>query len=121
MATIYFVSVVQLFYAGARPFWANKEILASCCLQSYTHPSLGLILMLFVPVYTYYSYRTKTNTQLGKTPLTHIFIAIVVGLLAFITQFLNYFTGTMYLLNIAMSLVITTLLMLVAVAGNPVI
>lgn len=77
--------------------------------------------MLFVPVYTYYSYRTKTNTQLGKTPLTHIFVAIVVGLLAFITQFLNYFTGTMYLLNIAMSLVITTLLMLVAVAGNPVI
>lgn len=24
MATIYFVSVLQLFYAGARPFWANK-------------------------------------------------------------------------------------------------
>jgi len=24
MATVYFVSVIQLFYSGSRPFWANK-------------------------------------------------------------------------------------------------
>jgi hypothetical protein len=77
--------------------------------------------MLFVPAYSYYSWRAKSKSEIGKTPLKHMFAGIAVCLFAFITQFLNYFTGTTYIINIVMSLVITTLLMLVVVAGNPMI
>jgi hypothetical protein len=32
MASLYFVSVIQMLYMGARPFWEEDRILASTCL-----------------------------------------------------------------------------------------
>lgn len=121
LATVYFVSVIQLFYEGARPFWANKEILASCCLQSYNHPSLGLILTTFVPFYSYYSWRTKVGGHATRTPMAHIIAGITIAVIAFLTQFLDYMTGTMFIINIVMSLVISILLTLIAIACNGII
>lgn len=122
MATIYFISVIQMFYAGARPFWTTSSIFASTCLQSYNHPSLGLVLMTFVPSYSYYCWRKKANTKIGlATPLKHLLIGIGIGVVTVIVQFLNYFIGTIYIINIVMSLVISVLLLMVVIAGNSVI
>ena len=57
MGVIYVVSLLQLFYGGARPFWTSSEIMSSSCLQNYNHPSLGLILSVFVPGYGYYCWK----------------------------------------------------------------
>lgn len=122
MAVIYFTSVIQMFYAGSRPYWANDHILASSCIQSYNHPSIGLILMTFVPYYAYYAWTKKNNLKIGtKTPLKHILIGIGLGVLILVTQFLNYMIGIMYIINIAMSLVISTLFLMIVIAGNSVI
>lgn len=32
MGVIYLVSVLQLFYGGARPFWTTDQIMSSSCL-----------------------------------------------------------------------------------------
>lgn len=78
--------------------------------------------MTFVPVYAYYSYRKKTNTKMqGKTPVKHLVAGVSLLLFSFVVQFLNYLIGTMYIMNIVMSLVISTLLVMIAVAGNSVI
>lgn len=90
-------------------------------MQSYSHPSLGLILTTFVPYYAYYIWRQKTGSKVGVTPLKHIFGGIAIAVLSFETQFMNYMIGTLYIINIVMSLVISTLLMMVAIAGNAVI
>lgn len=57
MSSIYVISVLQMFYTGSRPFWEEKNILSSKCLPSYNHPSLGFILIMFIPIYTYYCWR----------------------------------------------------------------
>lgn len=33
MAGIYCVSLFQMFYAGARPFWSTSDVLSASCLQ----------------------------------------------------------------------------------------
>lgn len=45
----------------------------------------------------------------------------MIAVVAFITQFINYLIGTVYVINIVMSLVISALFMLVAVAGHSVV
>jgi hypothetical protein len=83
---------------------------------------MGLILMTFVPCYAYYAWTKKNNLKIGtKTPLKHLLIAIALTVLTIVTQFINYMIGTMYLINIAMSLVISTLLLMIAIAANSVI
>lgn len=62
---LYLISVIQMFYSGPRPFWYRDQVLSSACLPSYNHPSLGLILMIFVPFYGYECWRKKPNSKLG--------------------------------------------------------
>jgi len=61
MAIIYLVSLLQLFYAGQRPFWNSQDILTSDCLANYSHPNLGLILSLFVPYYFFYCWKKRSG------------------------------------------------------------
>ena len=122
LGLIYLVSVIQMFYQGPRPFWYGEKVLTSSCLSAFNHPSLGLILMIFVPMYTYQCWRKKPNSSVGESiPKKHKICAgiLVTGSLAI--QFVNYLLGTMYLINIAMSLVIGTLLLMVAFTANPLI
>jgi hypothetical protein len=61
MTTVYLISLLQLFYGGARPFWTTNSILSSGCLSGYSHPSLGLVLSLFLPYYGYYCWKKKSG------------------------------------------------------------
>lgn len=79
------------------------------------------MLTIFVPYYTYYAWRKKKSAKAGATPLKHIIVGIIIAVVAFVTQFINYLVGTVYVINIVMSLVISALFMLVAVAGDSVI
>jgi len=120
MFTIYLISVLQMFYASPRPFWNDSTILSSRCLQSYNHPSLGLILLTFVPCYAYYCYQKQANKQYERkvwhVVLMGVFVFVVLGV-----QFLNYLIGTMYIINIGMSLVISVLILMVVIAANSII
>lgn len=119
---IYLISVIQMFYAGPRPFWYSDKVLASSCLSSFNHPSLGFILMIFVPFYTYQCWRKKPNVNVGESiPKKHKILGAALVLFSLGIQFVNYILGTMYLINIAMSVVIGTLLLMVAISANPLI
>lgn len=120
LGSIYFISLLQLLYVGARPFWANEQIFSSSCIQSYNHPSLGLILVLFVPFYTYYCWKKKKN-QMSSTPLKYIIAGLCLGVFTFVVQFLNYSIGMIYIISIVMSVVMSVLLMLIVIAGNSIV
>ncbi len=122
MAVIYVVSLLQLFYGGARPFWTTKSILSCDCLNNYTHPSIGLVLMLFIPYYFFYNTKKKPGEVFAgnmsiKELIAGVFILIVIG----IVQFLNYFTGTIFILNIALSIICFLLLTMIAISINSVL
>lgn len=120
MFTIYFISVLQMFYASPRPFWNDSSILSSRCLQSYNHPSLGLILLTFVPCYTYYCYKKKGDSEYERK-IWHIILMVVFVFIVLGIEFLNYLMGTMYIINIGMSLVISVLVLMVVIAANSII
>jgi hypothetical protein len=119
MGIIYFVSVLQMLYAGARPFWADKAVLSSSCMSSYNHPSIGLILLLFLPFYIYYCSKKKLGRAfLGTIPQSNLIMGSVVVLFALFVSFLNYFLGLMYIVNIIMSLIFVVLLFMLLVTAN---
>lgn len=119
MGLIYVVSVLQMFYSGARPFWEDKSVLSSSCQPSYNHPSLGLILMLFLPFYIYYCSSKKVGRAfMGKIPQNHLILGTMILLLTLFVNFLNYFLGMMYLINIVMSIIFVILLFMCLVAAN---
>jgi hypothetical protein len=94
MALIYLVSVLQMFYAGARPFWADDDVLTSSCQASYNHPSLGLILLLFLPFYIYYCSNKKVGRAfMGTLPQKHLILGSIGLLMILLVQFFNYFLG----------------------------
>jgi hypothetical protein len=119
MGLIYLVSVIQMFYTGARPYWTSADILSSRCLESYNHPSLGLILIIFVPYYTYYCFKKKSGnvfiSPINTKDLTIFIIAVV--LILFI-QFMNYFIGTIFIINIAISIVFSALIIMIMISIN---
>jgi hypothetical protein len=122
MFSIYLVTVIQMLYAGSHPFWSDNRILSSYCLQAYNHPSMGVILMTFIPCYSYYVWTRKGNLFVKEnTPIKHIFAGIGLVVLVIVIQFINYMVGLIYLINIAMSLVVTALLFMLAIAGNTII
>ncbi len=61
MEVIYFVSLLQMFYAGARHFWRTDRILSFGYLSSYNHPALGIILADFIPYYGLYCWRRRAG------------------------------------------------------------
>jgi cobalamin biosynthesis protein CobD/CbiB len=78
--------------------------------------------MTLIPCYTYYAWAKKNNVKVGaKTPMSHIVVGIGLVVAIVITQFLNYMIGIMYLINIVMGLVISTLFLMIAISGNSVI
>jgi hypothetical protein len=122
MGIIYLVSVLQMLYAGARPFWASEEVLSSSCMSSYNHPSIGLILLLFLPLYIYYCSKKKVGKAfMGTIPQKTLILGSVVVLLALFVSFLNYFLGLMYIINIIMSLIFVVLLLMVLVTANSIL
>lgn len=122
MGIIYLVSVLQMLYAGARPFWAEKGVLSSSCLASYNHPSIGLILTLFMPMYIYYCSNKKIGRAfMGTIPKKHLILGSVVLLIILFINFLNYFLGLMYIINIFLSIIFVILLFMCLVAANSLI
>lgn len=81
-----------------------------------------MILLTFVPLYTVYCYRKKyseaNQNKQSKSMAVKIGIVAACALVTFGIEFLNYILGTMYLINIAMSLVISTLIFMIVVASN---
>ena len=118
LGVIYFISVLQMFYAGPRPFWSTDAILSSGCLSSYNHPSLGLILMMFVPGYGYFCWNRRSNNSLRGSNLSRAIIGVLLFVIVGTIQFINYFSGMMYLINIGMSLIMGTLLLMVAINAD---
>jgi hypothetical protein len=119
MALIYLVSVVQMFYSGARPFWEDNSVLSASCQPSYTHPSLGLILMLILPLYFYYCSKKKIGRAfLGTIPRKDVILGTVVLLVTLLVQFMNYLLGMTYIINITMSLIFVVLIFMCLIATN---
>lgn len=119
MAVIYLISVLQMLYSGARPFWMEESVLSSSCLSSYNHPSMGMILMLFLPMYIYYCAKKKIGKAfIGTIPQKHLILGTIILLLTLFVNFLNYFLGLMYIINILMSLIFVVLLFMCLVAAN---
>ena len=98
------VTFFQLLYQGARPFWTSNGIKSSACLRNYNHPDLGSILLMFLPAYTYYSWRQKNRSFIdssqNKCNNFGVFAVVALTLLVF---FLNYVTGTVFVFNICFS------------------
>ena len=119
---IYVTALLQMLYAGERPFWKTNTILTSACLSTYNHPSNGAILMLFIPFYGYYCWKKKTDSISfrGKNSV-HLALGISVFIFAGIVQFLNYFIGIIYILNIVMSVAIAILYFTIAYTGDSII
>ena len=121
MAVIYLISLLQLFYGGARPFWTTDSILSSACLNGYSHPSLGFILSMFVPYYGFYCWKKKSKGMfVGGMSRGELIIAIGVFVVMGVIQFINYLTGTVFLLNLAMSVICFLLLMMIVISTNSV-
>lgn len=121
MATIYLISLLQLFYGGARPFWTSDQIMSSSCLQNFNHPSLGLILSVFIPFYAVYCWKKRTGGSVGPTTTTELIFFIVGFVIVAFIQFLNYFTGSIFLISIALSVVCLLLLAMVLISMNAMI
>lgn len=113
MGVVYLISLLQMFYGGARPFWTTSDILSSSCLQNYTHPSLGLILSVFVPFYAYYCWKKRAGKVMAANTTTELVLYIVGVILVAFIQFLNYFTGAVFLISISLSVVCLFLLAMV--------
>jgi hypothetical protein len=119
MVLIYIISLLQLFYGGARPFWASEDILSSSCLSNYSHPTMGLVLVLFVCYYGYYCWKKKSgNIFLGNMSTKELIVAISIFMMIALVQFVNYFTGTIFLINIALSAICFLLAVMVAISVN---
>lgn len=118
MAVIYAVSLIQLFYGGARPFWTSSDIMSSSCLQNYNHPSLGLILSVFVPGYAYYCWRKRAGIAIGGTSTKELIGYIAAFVAVFFIQFMNYFTGAIFIISIGLSIVFLFLLAMVLMSMN---
>ena len=122
MAAIYLISLVQMFYGGGRPFWTNNEILGSDCLSNYSHPSLGLILSLYIPYYTFYCWKKKSgNLFLGNMRTSEMVVFICLFIAIGFTQFLNYFGGNIFLINIALGVICSLVMVMISIALNGVI
>lgn len=121
MAVIYLISLLQLFYGGSRPFWKSDQIMASSCLENYNHPSLGLVLSLFIPFYTYYCIKTKKGKRPGVNSTKELIFFIATFIVAAFIQFMNYFTGTIFIISITLSFVFFLLLIMVLSSMNNVI
>ena len=122
MAVIYLVSMLQLFYGGERPFWSTEGILASGCMNGYSHPYLGFILMMFVPYYSFYCWKKKSvEIFLGTMSTKEIVISIAFFVVIGVVQFINYLTGMIYLINLAVSLICFVLLMMIMISVNTIL
>lgn len=113
MGVIYCVSLLQMFYGGARPFWSTDTILSSGCLSSYNHPALGLILAVFIPYYGLYCWRRKAGRGMGGKAKG---VAVAIFLAVALIQFVNYFTGGSFMINIGLSIVVFLLALMVLVS-----
>jgi hypothetical protein len=119
MMLIYVISLLQLFYGGARPFWASGNILTSNCLSNYSHPALGLVLVLFVCYYSFYCWKKKSGSIfLGTLSNRELFATITVFMVIALVQFINYFTGSVFLINIALSAICFLLAVMIAISVN---
>ena len=118
MGVIYVVSLLQLFYGGARPFWTSSEIMSSSCLQNYNHPSLGLILSVFVPGYAYYCWKKRSGVAIGGTSTKELIGFIAGFVIVSFIQFMNYFTGSIFIISIGLSVVFLLLLAMVLMSMN---
>lgn len=122
MAVIYLISLLQLFYGGARPFWTTNTILSSACLNGYSHPSIGFILSMFVPYYGYYCWKKKSKgIFIGGMSRGELITAIGLFVVIGVIQFINYLTGSVFLLNLAMSVICFLLLMMIVISTNGVL
>jgi len=119
MALIYVISLLQLFYGGARPFWASSNILTSNCLSNYSHPTMGLVLVLFISYYSFYCWKKKSgNIFVGSMSNKELITTITIFIAIALVQFINYFTGSIFLINIALSAVCFLLAVMVAISIN---
>lgn len=55
---------------------------------------------------------------MGTIPQKHLILGTVILLLTLFVNFLNYFLGLMYIINILMSLIFVVLLFMCLVAAN---
>lgn len=121
MGVIYLISLLQMLYGGARPFWTTNSILCSDCLSSYTHPSLGLVISIFLPYYAYYCWKKRSGDIFtGKMSTKSLVMAIGLFVIIGVIQFLNYFTGSVFIINLALSLICVLLLIMIVISINSV-
>lgn len=104
LAIIQVVTFLQLIYKGSRPAWTSSSIFESWCLQGYGHPNLGCILLVVIPAYTYYCWRNRFKDLIySYRNKCNVFGILALIFSIFLIQFLNYATGNVFLINIALS------------------
>lgn len=88
-------------------------------MNGYSHPYLGFILLMFVPYYSFYCHKKKSG-QIFTGILTpkQIAIWLTIFIITGVLQFINYLTGMIYLINIALSIITFLLLMMIMISIN---
>lgn len=104
------ITFLQLFYAGARPHWTNSNVFSSCCHKGFSHPDMGSALLFLVPTYILYCWResgkdTRHSYRQNCKPFGIIAIVFAIVLVLFV----NYVTGSVFCINMALSLLICLL------------
>ncbi len=78
--------------------------------------------MLFIPSYGYFCWNKKTdNFSLIGNNSKHLVFGISTFVLTGIVQFMNYFIGNIYLINIFMSIALAILLFTIVYTGDSLI
>ena len=122
MMVIYVVSLLQLFYGGERPFWSTDSIFASGCMNGYSHPYLGFILMMFIPYYGFYCWKKRSGEMFaGSMSTKELVVSIALFVVIGVLQFINYMTGMVYLVNLALSIICFLMLMMIMISINSVL
>lgn len=116
---VYVVSLLQMFYAEARPFWQDNRVFASSCLTSYDHPSRSTAILCFFICYAFYCFSGEQTEEKKKFDLRGFLIKLAVAILFITVQLINFLLGEQYLASLALGLVYFGTIFMLVVFVNP--
>lgn len=103
------MSLLQMFYGGARPFWADSSVFASSCMSSYDHPSRNVSIIGFFILYAFYCFshspQHDEEASEHKFDVRGFLIKLGIGLLFLTVQLVNYLLGEQYIVSMCLGIV----------------
>ena len=126
----FWVSIVNILYQGPRPYWVNDNINSYSCPNEFIHPSIYYYSILFFILYAFVLIRKyiqekkdnysrlsaidESNSELPvvsnsksiKLKILNVFF-IIGNILFFVFFLINYFNGTVFIINLVLSVLIS--------------